>query len=355
MQITINNLTKKFDSTVAVNNLSFNISSGNLVALLGPSGCGKTTLLNIISGIIPATSGEILFNQKNITKAPAHKRGIGMVFQNYALYPHMTVMENICFPLEIKRMDKKERKIRANELAELVRIEELLQRKPKELSGGQQQRVAIARALAKNPDVLLLDEPLSNLDAKLRVEMREEIRRIQQETKVTTLFVTHDQEEASTIADKIILFNKGTVQQDGSVRDLYHNPINSFVADFFGVPSINKLYGKLHNKLFILTGELTSLPLDINLSDTIPDDKSLMLTFRPESIYIDEKNPLFHVKIKEVYMQGRENLVLLELGESTVRSFFDESLQLKKGDVLPIRFRNKGVFLFDVETGVRYC
>ena len=194
MKITLEHLTKRFGSAVAVNDLSVTLGSGKLIALLGPSGCGKSTILNMLSGILPATEGRILFDDRDVTGLPPEKRNVGLVFQNYALYPHMTVQENICFPLEIKRMPKKQRIERAKELAELVRISELLGRKPSELSGGQQQRVAIARALAKEPELLLLDEPLSNLDAKLRVEMREEILRIQRASKVTTVFVTHDQE-----------------------------------------------------------------------------------------------------------------------------------------------------------------
>lgn len=193
MQIELKNLTKQFGETLAVDDLTLTLKSGKLTSLLGPSGCGKSTILNMISGIIPVTHGQILFDGREVTGLPAHKRNIGLVFQNYALYPHMTVLENICFPLEIKKVPKKERIERATRVAELVRIAEMLDRKPGTLSGGQQQRVAIARALVKEPQVLLLDEPLSNLDAKLRVEMREEIRRIQRASEVTTVFVTHDQ------------------------------------------------------------------------------------------------------------------------------------------------------------------
>ena len=205
MQIKLEHLTKRFGDTVAVNDLSITLESGKLIALLGPSGCGKTTTLNMISGILPVSGGSIFFDDRDVTSLPPEKRGIGLVFQNYALYPHMTVLQNICFPMEIQRIPKKERIRRAEELAEMVHITPYLKRKPAELSGGQQQRVAIARVLSKRPDVLLLDEPLSNLDAKLRVEMREEIRRIQREAGITTVFVTHDQEEASSIADRVVL------------------------------------------------------------------------------------------------------------------------------------------------------
>ena len=213
MKVTIQNLTKCFGATTAVNDFSAVIESGELIALLGPSGCGKSTMLNMISGILPVTNGKIFFDDEDVTELSPEKRGVGLVFQNYALYPHMTVLENICFPLEIKKVKKEERVARAKEMAKLVHVETLLDRKPSQLSGGQQQRVAIARALVKHPRILLLDEPLSNLDARLRIEMREEIRRIQQETGITTIFVTHDQEEAMSISDHIILMKDGFLQQ----------------------------------------------------------------------------------------------------------------------------------------------
>ena len=201
MRVKIENLTKKFENVTAVDDFSMTFEDGELVVVLGPSGCGKSTVLNLLSGILPVTSGKIYFDDDDVTNLPPQDRGIVLVFQNYALYPHMTVLENIAFPLEIKKVSKAERNEKAKEMAKLVHIEDYLQRKPRELSGGQQQRVAIARALIKNPRLLLLDEPLSNLDARLRLEMREEIRRIQKETGVTTIFVTHDQEEAMSISD----------------------------------------------------------------------------------------------------------------------------------------------------------
>ncbi|NLF27452.1 MAG: ABC transporter ATP-binding protein, partial [Clostridiales bacterium] len=215
MRVTLDHLTKKFGDVVAVSDFSAELEHGELIALLGPSGCGKSTILNMLAGIVPATGGKILFDGEDATDMPPEKRGIGLVFQNYALYPHMTVLQNICFPLEVQRIPKADRLSRAEEIAKLVHVEALLKRRPAELSGGQQQRVAIARALVKNPHLLLLDEPLSNLDARLRLEMREEIRRIQQRTGVTTIFVTHDQEEAMSISDRIVLMKAGALQQSG--------------------------------------------------------------------------------------------------------------------------------------------
>ena len=205
MKVRVEKLTKRYGDVTAVNELTAEFESGKLIALLGPSGCGKTTMLNMLSGILPNSDGKIYFDEEEVSDLPPEKREVGLVFQNYALYPHMTVLENICFPLKIKKVPMEERIERAKKMAKMVHIDEYLDRKPKQLSGGQQQRVAIARALVKNPKLLLLDEPLCNLDAKLRVEMREEIRRIQRESGVTTFFVTHDQEEASSISDYIML------------------------------------------------------------------------------------------------------------------------------------------------------
>ena len=245
MKVVLENLTKRFpgrskkDETVtAVDHFSFEIPDGQLIGLLGPSGCGKSTTLNLISGLETPTEGKIFFGDEDVTDLPPEARGVGLVFQNYALYPHLTVEENIIFPLEnlkgAKKLTKEAMHEKAMEAARLVQIDTLMERKPKELSGGQQQRVAIARALVKIPRVLLLDEPLSNLDARLRLQTREELRRIQRDTGVTTIFVTHDQEEAMSISDLIIVMKDGVVHQIGKPQDVYDEPANLFVAMFLG-------------------------------------------------------------------------------------------------------------------------
>ena len=244
IEVTLKNLTKEFVDktgkvTVAVDDFNVVIPSGKLIGLLGPSGCGKSTTLYMIAGLHKPTAGNIFFGDEDVTLLPPEKRGIGLVFQNYALYPHMTVKQNILFPLENMKIPKVEALVRAQEMAELVHIGELMERKPSQLSGGQQQRVAIARALVKYPRVLLLDEPLSNLDARLRLQTREEIRRIQRETGITTVFVTHDQEEAMSISDEIIVMNEGLQQQMEPPQMVYDNPVNLFVAKFLGNPPIN--------------------------------------------------------------------------------------------------------------------
>ena len=235
MEVRLEGITKSFGDFTAVNNLNVTIEDGTLAGLLGPSGCGKSTTLYMIAGLEKPTSGRIYFGDEDVTDLPAEKRGIGLVFQNYALYPHMTVRQNIMFPLENAKVPKAEALKIAQEMADLVQIGHLMDRKPGELSGGQQQRVAIARAIAKKPRVLLLDEPLSNLDARLRLETREEIRRIQQETGITTIFVTHDQEEAMVLGDKIAIMDQGKLVQIGRPEEVYLHPQNDFARDFLGI------------------------------------------------------------------------------------------------------------------------
>ena len=252
MEVRLEGITKSFGDFTAVNNLNVTIEDGTLAGLLGPSGCGKSTTLYMIAGLEKPTSGRIYFGDEDVTDLPAEKRGIGLVFQNYALYPHMTVRQNIMFPLENAKVPKAEALKIAQEMADLVQIGHLMDRKPGELSGGQQQRVAIARAIAKKPRVLLLDEPLSNLDARLRLETREEIRRIQQETGITTIFVTHDQEEAMSITDAIVLMKDGVLQQKEAPQEMYRKPANQFVASFMGTPPMGFMNGKVENgKVFI--------------------------------------------------------------------------------------------------------
>jgi putative spermidine/putrescine transport system ATP-binding protein len=233
-RVRLEGLTKRFGSTVAVDDVSLEIGEGELVALLGPSGCGKTTTLRMIAGFVEPDRGRILIGEREVTRLPPYRRDAGMVFQGYALFPHLTVARNVSFGLEMRRVARAEAIARVNEALRLVRLEGLAERMPRELSGGQQQRVALARALVINPSVFLLDEPLSNLDAKLRHEVRLEIRQLQQRLGLTTIFVTHDQEEALTIADRLVLMKGGAVQQIGAPGELYDKPANLFVADFIG-------------------------------------------------------------------------------------------------------------------------
>jgi multiple sugar transport system ATP-binding protein len=354
MKIKLEGLTKKFGSTVAVDNLTVEFESGRLTALLGPSGCGKSTMLYMLAGITPVTQGRIYFDNEDVTTLAPEKRGVGLVFQNYALYPHMTVLENICFPLEIQKVPRKERIARAREMAELVHVEELLDRRPAQLSGGQQQRVAIARALVKKPRLLLLDEPLSNLDARLRLEMREEIRRIQQETSITTVFVTHDQEEALSISDAVLLMKLGVQQQFARPQELYDDPANAFVAEFLGIPPINKLHGVMRNGVFEL--EDGSAACRLPRWNGVAEGKRVILAVRAESVFIagNENDRVFDADITQIYKLGKEELSYLRFGSCEIRAYLSREDELQVNQVVPVGLKEKGVFLFDAETGARY-
>ena len=350
MRVVLDHVTKRFADVTAVSEFSATLEDGELVSLLGPSGCGKSTLLNMLSGILPVSGGRIYFDDQDVTGMPPEKRGIGLVFQNYALYPHMTVMGNICFPLETQRVPKAERIERANEIARLVHVDMLMNRKPSELSGGQQQRVAIARALVKNPRLLLLDEPLSNLDARLRLEMREELRRIQQRTGVTTIFVTHDQEEALSISDRIVLMKAGVLQQNDLPQSLYNEPANQFVADFLGNPPINNLPGTVEDGAFVAADGKARCALPMLAG--VENGRNVNLSVRSESFVLDENGPMA-CEVTRVYQMGKEEMAYLTFGGTDFRAYIDSEEGLRKGDAVRLSLKHRGVFLFDRETGER--
>lgn len=354
MRIKIENLTKTFINkkqnreVTAVNNMDIEIPSGKLVGLLGPSGCGKSTTLFMLSGLEQPTSGRIYFGDEDVTDLQPEKRGIGLVFQNYALYPHMTVEQNIMFPLLNMRIPKAEAKERALEAAGLVQIQDLMARKPSELSGGQQQRVAIARALVKMPNVLLLDEPLSNLDARLRLQTREEIKRIQQETGITTVFVTHDQEEAMSICDEMVVMKLGVVQQMGEPQHIYDDPDNLFVANFLGTPPINIFTGEIINhKVFIGEEEIC---------ETEFDDQQVYVGIRPEG-FIYNENGVLSLNLKNIEVMGRDKSVISTHNNSTkpsIRSIIDSDVVLPKDEkVLKFNIKPNKLFLFNRESEMR--
>lgn len=364
MKIVLQDLTKKFPSrnkkqggdVIAVNDFNFEIEDGKLVALLGPSGCGKSTTLNLICGLHKPTDGKIFFGDDDVTNLPPENRGVGMVFQNYALYPHMTVKQNIIFPLEnfkgSAKLTKVQMQEKAYEIAKLVQIDDLMDRKPGELSGGQQQRVAIARALVKMPKVLLLDEPLSNLDARLRLQTREEIRRIQRETKITTVFVTHDQDEAMSISDIIVVMNNGVVQQMGKPQSVYNSPENLFVAKFLGTPPICVFDGTVKNgQLFIGDDKVSKV--------NGADDGNVIVGIRPEGFVVDENGPLC-CNLKSVEVMGRDLSIVSThpaAQSQTIRSVIS-SENVIDSDNTTVRFSLKPnkVFLFDVNTEKRiFC
>lgn len=361
MKIILKNLTKKFPDrnkkvrkeVVAVADFDFEIPDGALVGLLGPSGCGKSTTLNLICGLQKPTSGKIYFGEEDVTNLQPENRGVGLVFQNYALYPHLTVQENIRFPLEnlkgANKLSKEEMKERVHEAAGMVQIEELLERKPSELSGGQQQRVAIARALVKMPRVLLLDEPLSNLDARLRLQTREEIKRIQKETQITTVFVTHDQEEAMSICDIIVVMKEGVVQQTGKPQEIYDNPVNLFVAKFMGTPPINVFDGEVRDSRLYIGNQPV---MDVK---GVPD-QPVHVGIRPEGFLLQENGPL-HCRLHRLEVMGRDISVVSSHDNSqnkTIRSIMDSESKLDmNAGTVDFDIKPKKVYLFHKETEKR--
>ena len=307
--VEVKNLKKVYDNGhEAIKDVSFSVKKGDLVCLLGPSGCGKTTILNMLAGLLNPTSGDILFDGKSVVNVAPKDRQIGYVFQNYALYPHMTVLQNVMFPLTVgkQKMPKDKAKEIAKKYMETTQITELADQKPGNLSGGQQQRVAIARALVQQPKILLMDEPLSNLDARLRLKIREEIRNLVKKVGITTLFVTHDQEEALSIGDKIILFNNGVIQQDDMGQNFYLEPNNYFVANFVGNPVIDNF------KVTVKDGKITGSDFEINVDDLEQSrfkhdltDGEYTLSVRPENILPADSGHV-SAKIDDVELIGRE-------------------------------------------------
>ncbi len=358
MKVVLQNLTKIFPSrnkkektgVTAVNDFTLEIPDGKLIGLLGPSGCGKSTTLYMISGLQAPSSGKIFFGEDDVTKLSPENRGIGLVFQNYALYPHMTVQQNILFPLQNlkggNRLSKEEMLNRALEVAKLVQIDEFMNRKPSELSGGQQQRVAIARALVKMPRVLLLDEPLSNLDARLRLQTREEIRRIQRSTQITTIFVTHDQEEAMSISDYIVVMKLGVIMQTGKPQQVYDDPANLFVAKFLGAPPINLFSGRVEGgKLYIGEEEV----MDVGLVE----NQEVYVGIRPEGFLLDGKGKLT-CSVSGIDVMGRDVSVVSTSASSinpVVRSIISaDDMGNIKGETVKFNLKPHKVLLFNKET-----
>ncbi|WP_373236301.1 ABC transporter ATP-binding protein [Cohaesibacter celericrescens] len=316
MHISLNKFTKRFGDNTVIDELDLEIRSGEMIALLGPSGCGKSTTLFAICGIHQINDGSILFGDRDVTHTNAQSRNVGVVFQNYALYPHMSIFDNIAFPLTVRKLDKKTIKHEVEAIADLVHISELLERKPAQLSGGQQQRVALARALIRKPDVLLMDEPLANLDAKLRLEMRSEIRRIQLETGITAVLVTHDQVEAMSMCDRIAIMNDGKILQIATPTDMYSNPQSDFVAGFLGNPPIAFLDGIAKGGSCALDGTDIELPLPDHLS-ALNGNTPIKLGIRPELVGTKGTSEISGV-ISFVETQGRENLYDITLPNGKV-------------------------------------
>ncbi|MDY2630607.1 MAG: ABC transporter ATP-binding protein [Clostridium sp.] len=338
----------------ALKSINLEINEGELVCLLGPSGCGKTTILNLLAGLLDPSDGDIKFDNESVIDKHPKDRGIGLVFQNYALYPHMTVLENVMFPLTVGK--NKKPKSEAMEIAKkymaITSIEELANKKPGEMSGGQQQRVAITRALVQNPRILLLDEPLSNLDARLRLKIREEIRRLVKEIGITTIFVTHDQEEALSISDRIVLMNEGVVQQFDIPQNLYLEPTNLFVAKFMGNPIINLVDMKKEgNKL---VSKDFSIDLNLLNKDRFKGElteENYIVGIRPEYFELSE-NPLFEVNVESVELIGKDCIINFKVNDDNAKSITDINKKVTEGDKIGLNIDYNGIYVFQ-ENGVR--
>jgi iron(III) transport system ATP-binding protein len=357
VNIELKHVSKYFGKITAAENVSFHVNEGELFFLLGPSGCGKTTILRILAGFYRPDRGDILFNGKSVLDIPAHKRNVGMVFQNYALWPHMTVYDNIAYGLKIRGLPIQERVARVKECLKIVRMEDYAMRYPNQLSGGQQQRVALARALAIQPNLLLLDEPLSNLDAKLRLETRGEIKKIQRELKITTIYVTHDQEEALSMADRVAIMNEGKIEQIGSPRDVYSDPANRFVAEFIGETNI--IEGSI-NKIIKNEGLLVvDTDYGLKIYGKLPENKyaegqRVVCLVRPEYLEIFDApqggvdSNVFKAKIRVVSYYGSSEHYNLEgprdlLLKAVEFGFYHRR---REGDIVYVSFRPEHVKVF---------
>ena len=354
---TLERLTKTFGDVVAVDNLSLEIADREFLTLLGPSGCGKTTTLNIIAGLETPTSGRVLFDADDVTDMPPERRDVAMVFQSYALYPHMRVFDNIAFGLRMRRTPPAEVKRRVREVAEAMEIDRLLQRKPRQLSGGQRQRVALARAIVRDPRMFLLDEPLSNLDAKLRVSMRTEIKRLHAELEKTFVYVTHDQAESLILSDRIAILNDGLLQQLGTPNDIYNKPANAFVAGFVGSPPMNFFDGQLRNRgdgRWQVFGDSFACEISpegaSRLAKNSPSE--VQLGVRAENIEVRPKDtPTASANVVVLEPLGSDLFLTLDLNGATFKARTHPDAEFKRGDRVDVGFHPNKIHLFDRSTG----
>lgn len=360
----INNLTRKYGNVNALDNFSLEVNSGEFMVLLGPSGCGKTTVVKCIAGLAKPNTGQIYIGDQLVNQLAPKDRDVAMVFQNYALYPHMNVYENIAFPLKMRKVSKQEIKDKVRNIAQLLGIENFLNRKPKELSGGQMQRVALGRALVREPKIFLMDEPLSNLDAKLRTYMRTEIKKLQRKIGITTLYITHDQIEAMSMADKIAVMNSGLVQQIGTAEQIYNKPANTFVADFVGSPSMNFLnYKVTENDDYNIKGlELnsTGLVFPINkLPFKLYSKKNIVIGIRPRDILFLDNEDFNGIKIEGkisfTELLGDNSLAEIKIGiDNSVKvTNTDPNFDLTVGKQVTVGIPYERIHFFDPTTGNR--
>ena len=349
-RVDIRNLKKAYGAVKVIHGVSLDIRDGEFVTLVGPSGCGKSTLLRMLAGLEPITEGTIQIGERIVNDMPPKERDIAMVFQNYALYPHMTVAENMSFALRLKRADKADIAMRVKRAAAILGLEPLLDRLPRQLSGGQRQRVAMGRAIVRDPQVFLFDEPLSNLDAKLRVQMRAEIKELHQRLKTTTVYVTHDQIEAMTMADKIVVMHAGIVEQVGPPLELYDKPANLFVAGFIGSPAMNFLRGRItaNGAAAFLTDTGVTLPL--HDAPVASDGTPAILGIRPEHFTLDVSRGV-PAEVVVVEPTGSETQVIAKLAGQTVMAVFRERIDAKPGSTIPLAPAPHVAHLFDPGSG----
>ncbi len=348
MKVELQHLTKRWGDIAGAEDISLTIEDGEFVALLGPSGCGKTTTLLMIAGIYKPTEGQILFDGKVVNTVPPKDRNIGMVFQSYALYPHMNVFQNIGYPLKLQKVPKDEARQRVRRVADMMGIGDLLDRKPAQLSGGQQQRVALGRALVKEPQLLLFDEPLSNLDARLRLSMRSEIKRLQMELGITSIYVTHDQVEAMTMADRVAVIKDGHLQAYGPPEELYDRPKTLFIAGFIGNPPMNFMDVEIKQEgdTFFAIGKGIRIPIPAERAQKAASAGGpVVLGIRPDNIHIDEEGIPGEVLIVEPL--GRDDLLDVQVGEQHMQVLADPEKRLRMGDTVHLRFDTRAVQFFD--------
>ncbi|HMN49098.1 MAG TPA: sn-glycerol-3-phosphate ABC transporter ATP-binding protein UgpC [Ignavibacteriaceae bacterium] len=359
-EVVLKNVTKIYDGgNKVVTDANFVVNDKEFVVLVGPSGCGKTTTLRMIAGLEEITSGEIYIDGKLVNNLPPKDRDIAMVFQNYALYPHMTVFENMAFGLKLKKFDKKEIQVRVNEAAKILGLENYLDRKPKALSGGQRQRVAVGRAIVRKPKVFLFDEPLSNLDAKLRVQMRTEISKLHKQLGATMIYVTHDQTEAMTMGDRIVIMKDGIINQVDTPLNLYNKPANLFVAGFIGSPAMNFLNGKIYKEkqlLFKSSGGGIEFELTRYQSSSLDkySDKQIVIGIRPENIVIENSGDNlipFEVNVEVVEPMGNEAFVYFQLDGVQFISRLRTAENLSHGSKAKLYLQVDRIYFFDKETG----
>lgn len=348
-EVVLKNIQKSYDKTSIIKGVDLEIKDKEFLVLVGASGCGKSTILRMIAGLEDITSGEIFIGDKKVNKVAPKDRDIAFVFQSYALYPHMTVRENIAFGLKMRKVEPEIIEQKVQEAAEILNLEDLLERKPKQLSGGQRQRVALGRAIVREPKVFLMDEPLSNLDAKLRVQMRSEIKKLHEKLQTTFIYVTHDQTEALTMGDRIVVLDKGVIQQVGRPEEIYQNPQNMFVAGFVGSPQMNFIEAKVFNDSFFIND--MQVKLTPNQQQAIGSREDVVIGIRPENMTSVDGEIKLAVKVDMAEMLGSEKIVYFYIGKTKCSVKLAPTFAVDEDIILKIKTEN--LFFFDKSTGER--